>query len=151
MLCDHEGGVKTDAELADDVDVVLLLVLSLEGKRAGACDGAEVALELLSGHAAAMILDDEAAVRFVEGQLDGERIARDTRFAFLHRVIVEFIGGIRCIRDQLTQENLLVRINRVDHQVKQTLGLCLELFLCHNYIHLCVLIYLFNTISTLYL
>ena len=141
VLCDHEGGVETDTELANDVNVVLLFVLSLEGKRAGARDGAEIALELLSGHAAAVVLDDEAAVRLVESQLDGERIARDARFAFLHRVIVEFIGGIRCIRDQLAQENLLVRINRVDHQVKQTLGLCLELFLCHSYIHLCVLIF----------
>ena len=88
-----------------------------------------------------MVLDDEAAVRLVESQLDGQAVAGDAGLALLHRVVVELIGGIRCVRNQLAQENFLVRINRVDHQVKQTLGLCLELFLCHSYIHLCVLIF----------
>ena len=38
-------------------------------------------------------------------------------------------------------------INRIDHQIKKSLGLCLELLLCHNVSFLCVFVLALATIE----
>ena len=132
VLSDHKCRIKANAELTDDVNVILLFVLGLEGQRTGMRDRAEVVLHLLGGHAAAVVLDDKTAVCLVERQVDRQAVAGDTGLAFLHCIIIELVRCIGCVGDQLTQENLLVRINGVDHQVEQTLGFCLKLLGCHD-------------------
>ena len=57
MAGDHKGRVEAHAKLADDVDIrtLLLGVLGLKLLGAGMSDGAQIALELLGGHANAVI------------------------------------------------------------------------------------------------
>ena len=138
MLCDHKCRIEANAELTDDVDVVLLFVFVLERQRTGMRDRTEVVLHFLGSHAAAVVLDDKAAVCLVERQLNWQAVAGDTGLAFLHCIIVELIRCVGCVGDQLTQKDFLVRINGVDHQIEQALGFCLKLLGCHDYIHLCV-------------
>ena len=42
---------------------------------------------------------------------------------------IKLIKCIACIRNQLAKKNLLVCVNRVDHQIKQPLGFRFKLFL----------------------
>ena len=46
-------------------------------------------------------------------------------------LIGQLVHGIGGIGDDLPEENLLVGIDGVDHQVQQTLGLCPKLLLFH--------------------
>ena len=127
----HEGRVETDAELADDVDV-LVLVLFLEVERAGVGDGAEVGLQLFLGHADAVIGDGQGAAVLVTGEQDAE-------IAFVHAdggvgqaLIIQLVDGVRSVGDQLTQEDLLVGVDGVDHHVHQLFAFRLKFFLRHN-------------------
>ena len=61
---------------------------------------------------------------------------------------MQLVHRVRCVGYQLTQENLAVRVDRVDHQIEQLLCLCLKLkrFLCHSIIlSLYLLFYVCNS------
>ena len=137
LIGDHERGVETDAELTDDVDGgILLRVLAeavLELQRAAACDDAEVAVELLLGHADAVIRHRDRARILIRGDADLEVAARHAHVFVRERLVAELVDCVRGVRDDLTQENFLVRVDRVDHHVEQLFRLGLELFLCHIY------------------
>ena len=129
---DHERGVETDAELTDDVDILDGVVLLLELERSALRDDAEVVFQLVAGHADAVVLDGQCAGLLIRRKTDliaalrCERgVGQRTEMALVHRVAR--------VRDQLAQENLLVRVDRVNHHVQQTFGLRLELLLCHIY------------------
>ena len=66
---DHKSRVEAHAKLADDVDIrtLLLSVLGLKLLGAGMGDGAQIALELLGGHANAVIRDSNGAGVFIKG------------------------------------------------------------------------------------
>ena len=66
MTCHHESRVKAHAKLADDVYIVHIFVFLLKGQRARARNRAEVAFQLLRCHAAAVVLNDELAVFFIQ-------------------------------------------------------------------------------------
>ena len=127
----HEGGVEADAELADDVDVLVLVVL-LEVEGAGVGDGAEVLLQLLLRHADAVIGDGKGAAVLVAGEQDAE-------IAFVHAdggvgqaLIIQLVDGVRSVGDQLPQEDLLVGVDGVDHHVHQLFAFGLKFFFRHN-------------------
>ena len=127
----HESGVEADAELADDVNV-LVLVLLLEVQRTGVGDGAEVGFQLLLGHADAVIGDGQGAVVLITGEQDAE-------IAFVHAdgsvgqaLIVQLVDGVRSVGDQLPQENFLIGIDGVDHHIHQFFAFSLKFFLRHN-------------------
>ena len=134
---DHERAVEADAELTDDVDggVLLLLLLEsvLELQRAGARDDAEVVFQLLLRHADAVVGDGDEAVFLVDGDADAEVSALHADVLVRERAVAELVDRVGRVGDDLTQEDLLVRVERVDHHVQELLGLCLELFLCHVY------------------
>ena len=75
MLCDHERGIEADAELADNLHAVLLFVRLFKVQGARLRDRAEVFLEFLVGHAAAVVFDHKAAVLLVGRELDEEVVA----------------------------------------------------------------------------
>ena len=55
------------------------------------------------------------------------------------RQIRQLVDGVGGVGNNFTQEDLLMRINGVDHQIQQALGFCLKLFLCHTCHVLCIL------------
>ena len=142
-LRNHEGRVEADAELADQpgCEAVLSIlpfriVLSVaalrlghlldEGLGAGARDGAEVVDQLLAVHADAVVGHHQHAV-FAVG-LDGyrERGIVAQQLGLRDRRVAQLVAGVRCVRDQLPQEYLLVAIERVGHEAEQFADLGLE-------------------------
>ena len=67
-LGNHEGGIKSDAELADQAGAILGLVEPRqEGFGAGSGDGAEIVDQFLPVHSDAAV-DDESAFGFLSGR-----------------------------------------------------------------------------------
>ncbi len=126
---DHEARVEADAELADDVDVLALMlgVLLLEGLAARMRDGAEVLIELGLVHADAVVGDGDGAGVPVEGESDGEVLGAEVDRAVGKRLELQLVDGVARIGDQLAQEDLAVGVDRIDHEVEELLALCLEL------------------------
>ena len=137
LVGDHERGVEADAELTDDVDGGILLralaEIVLELQRAAARDDAEVAVELLLGHADAVVGHGDRARFLVGDDADLEVAARHAHVFIRERLVAELVDCVRGVRDDLAQEDLLVRVDRIDHHVEQLFGFCFELFLCHIY------------------
>ena len=54
-----------------------------------------------------------------------------------HRLEPQLVGGVRSVRRELAQEDLLVAVERMDHQVEELLDLRLEpeCFACRRRIH----------------
>ena len=132
LVRDHERGVEAHAELTDDVDVLFLLGLLTEFVRAGRGDDAEVVLQLVLVHADAVVAHGQRARVLICGDLDFEIAAVKADLIVGQREVAELVDGVARIGDDLAQEDLLVGVDGVDHQVEQTLGFCLELFLCHK-------------------
>ena len=126
---DHKGGVETHAKLTDDVDIgaLLLGVLGLKLLGAGMGDGAQVALELLGGHTDTVIRNRDGTGIFIKGNTDGQvaLVELDTRI--LQALKVELIDGIARVGDKLAQEDFLIGVDGVDHEVEQFFALGLKL------------------------
>ena len=137
---DHERGVEAHAELADDVDIGILLVLflgllaELVGTRRR--DDAEVVFKLFAAHADAVIRDRQRAVLLVDRHRDGKIAAVHADLVVRQRDVTELVDGVAGVGNDLAQEDLLVRVNRVDHQIEQTLRFCFKLFFSHKSIPL---------------
>ena len=125
----HKGGVETHAKLTDDVDIGALLLsvlgLKLLGARMG--DGAQVALELLGGHADTVIRNSDGTGIFIKGDTNGQvtLVELDTRI--LKALKVELVDGIARVGDKLAQEDFLIGVDGVDHEVEQFFALGLKL------------------------
>ena len=125
---DHEAGVEADAELADDVDVVTLLlgVVGLERLGIGVCDGAEVLVELVLRHADAVVRDGDGAGTLVEADVNGQLVLGKLHVGIRQALEIEFIDGVGRVRDELAKEDLAIGVDRVDHEVEQFLALCFK-------------------------
>ena len=137
LVGDHERAVEANAELADYVGGVLGVIragyLFLEGHGTALGDYAEVALQLGLGHADAVVADGEGARIVVHGDEDAEVLPVHADAVVGQRAVGKLVYGVRGVGDDLAQEDFLVRVDGVDHQVEQTLALGLELFLGHLY------------------
>ena len=137
VLCHHEGGIEAHAELTDHVHIgrgLALLALIhglLEGECAALRYGAQILLQLLLRHAAAVVRDGQGPGGFAGGQPNEVIASVHALAAVLHGGVVPFINGVARIADQLPQKNLLMGIDGMNHHVQQPLGLRLELFLSH--------------------
>ena len=135
LIRHHKGGVEAHAELADNVHIALFTLffrqLLLELQRAALCDGAKVALQLLPGHADAVVLDGEGASVLVRRQPDGEVAPAETHLVIGQGSIGQLVDGVAGVGDQLPEKDLLMGVDGVDHHVQQTFGFRFELFLCH--------------------
>ena len=117
---DHEGRIEADAELADELGAVLGGLEPLEeGTRAGARDRAQRLGQLVAAHADAVVLDGEALVVSIGADGDARLRIVAEQLGPLDRLIAQLLAGIGSVGDQLAQEDVAVRINRVDHEVKE--------------------------------
>ena len=132
---DHERAVEADAELADDVHVrALALVCAeavLEGHGAALCYDAQILLKFLLRHADAVVGDGDGAPRLVRRDQDAEIVPRHAHLVVGEREVAQLVDGVGGVGDDLAQEDLLVRVDGVDHQVEQAFALGLELLFGH--------------------
>ena len=134
---DDEARIEADAELPDQRRVLLLVAgqPAEELLRARARDRAEVRDGFVTAHADAVVVDRDGARGLVERHADAqvrivlvERVVRD-------RLEAQLVGRVGCVRDQFAQEDFLVAVERVDHQMQKLFHLCLKAhgFLCHGW------------------
>ncbi|CAH0377059.1 unnamed protein product, partial [Pelagomonas calceolata] len=116
LLRDEVRGVEADAELADHGDVRAGLERLHEGLRAGLGDRAEVVDEVGLGHADARVDDGQGVVGLVGHDVDLEvRLGVEDR-RVRERLVADLVERIGGVRDELAEEDLLVRVERVDDQ-----------------------------------
>ena len=129
----HEGRVEAHAELADDAQVLGLglVHLRLEGAGAGSRDDAEVLLGLLKTHADAVVAHGDGARLLVGDDVDAEIPAVEPDALVGQRQITELVDGVGGVGDDLAQEDLLVGVYGIDHQIEQSFGFRFELLLGH--------------------
>ena len=139
-LCDdcyllgyHEGRIESHAKLSDDVHVLAQLVVLLEVEGAGICDSAQVVLQLLLGHADAVVGDSEGAGVLVHSQLDSEIVLVKSHRGVGQRLEIELVDSVAGVGDELPEEYLLVSVDRVDHHIQEPFGLRLEFLGLHSY------------------
>ena len=136
FISDHERRIETDAELSNQFRRKILFVFSqLLQKllRAGTRDCTNVVLNFLRRHADTVVAYCQRLSVFIDNQLDFPlRIIAKQAF-ILQRVETDAVNGVRRIGNQFPQEDLLVRIQRVNDQIQQFLNFCLELtWFCHT-------------------
>lgn len=90
-------------------------------------DGTEVLLHLLAGHADTVIGNGQRARVLVERNSNSQVAGVELDIGVGQALEVELVHGIRRIGDQLAKEDLLVGIDRVDHEVEQLFALRLKL------------------------
>lgn len=79
-----------------------------------------------------VVADGQQPLLLVYCQRDGELVAADAHLIVGETEIAQLIDGVRGVGDDLPQEDLLVGIDRVDHQVQQPLGLRFEFLSFHT-------------------
>ena len=130
---DHEGGVEADAELADQAGAVLGLGQTRqEGFCAGTRDGAEIVDQLLAVHADAVVDHAERAGLLVGHDADLRRLAVGSQIWRRDRLVAQLVQRVRGVRNQLAQENVGLRIDRVHHQVQKLGDFGLKWFVLGN-------------------
>src|SRR5690606_40577873 len=97
-----------------------------EGARAGAGDGAERLDQFVAAHADAVVLDRQTlCIRIGRNRDRVLRIVAE-QFRVLDRLVAQLLAGIGSIGDQLAQEYVAVRIDRVHHHVQEAGDIRLE-------------------------
>ena len=128
MVRDDKRRIKTNAKLTNQLAICFLVSRQLLHKGGGArlCDGAEVIHDLIPGHANPVIVDSDGlclTVRFhpdpvVTHSRTQVRIADDRKSML--------INGVGSIGDKLAEKYLSVRVQRMNHEMKQSLRLGLK-------------------------
>ena len=131
---DHERAVEADAELADEIGIPLRIAGKLGEKvlGAGAGDGAQMRDQILLIHADAGVGDGEGLLLLVELQIDAGIERKRLVRLFGKRQVTEFIQRVRGIRDEFAEEDLRVRIERVDDQLQQLIDFGLKFTFRHK-------------------
>ena len=127
-LGDDERGVEPDAELTDELGVRRpvpgQLLDELPGPRLR--NRADVVDHFLARHADPVVADGNRARAGIQPDVDRKvRIALEKR-PVRERLEPQLVTSIRCVRDDLSKENFLVRIQGVDHQLEQLTSLGLK-------------------------
>ena len=110
LVADHERTIESQTEVTDDsLGFVLILIDELFG--AGECDLVDVLIHFLGSHAYAMIADGEGLLILINTYTH----AHVAEFAFERAgggESLEFLRGIHSVADHLTQEDLVIRIQK---------------------------------------
>ena len=117
-LSHHKGRIEAHAKLADDVHVGILGKLLLKLQRAALGDGTQVFLHLLLGHADAVIGDGEQAVLLVGLDGNGKVLPAQAHILVGERQVGQLVDGVGGVGDDLPEEDLLICIDRVNHQIQ---------------------------------
>ena len=80
----------------------------------------------INGKKVDVVLDDDGLKADRAVAAAKKQTERDQVLALGQQLQTQPVDGIRCVRDQLTQEDLLVAVQRVDHQVQELDHLRLE-------------------------
>ena len=128
LVGDDEGGIETDAELADQVGILGLVAGQRREEFAGAGlgDGAEVLDGFIARQADAVVGNGDGARGLVEGDANLEIAIVAIQRAVVQRLEAQLVAGVGGVGNQLAQENLLVAVQGVDHQLQQLLYFSLE-------------------------
>mmetsp|Transcript_28972 Transcript_28972/g.61126 ORF Transcript_28972/g.61126 Transcript_28972/m.61126 type:complete len:729 (-) Transcript_28972:69-2255(-) len=123
----HEvGRVETHAELADHADVGAGGEGLHEGLGARARDGAQVVHQVGLGHAQTRVDDRQGVVGLVRDDVD-EELRLGLELALVREPLeADLVQGIGGVRNQLSEEDLLVAVERVDDQTQKLVDLSLE-------------------------
>ena len=132
VLGHHERRVEAHAELANDVNILGLLHVLLELQAAGAADGTEVILHLVAIHADAVVRHRQRPCIRVGFEQNGKVAAVQADLFIRQRQIRQLVNRVGGVGYDFTQENLLMGIDRIDHQIKQALRFRLELLFRHS-------------------
>ena len=137
LIGDHEGRVETDPELADQFGIVLDLPAlqqldELLGPRVG--NGPEGLHRLIPGHADAVVAHRQGAGGRIGDQLDLPVAPLGVDRGVGQRQVAGLVDGVRGVGDQFAQEDLLVRVEGMDHQVEDLVDLGFELALAHRHV-----------------
>merc|ERR1719261_970370 len=123
---DKVGRVEADAELANHVDVGARLHRLHERLRARLRNRAKVGDHLGLGHAHAGVNNRERVVRLVGDEANVELGVGVEDGLVGQRLVTDLVERIRRVGNQLAQEDLLVRVERVDDERHQLVDLSLE-------------------------
>ncbi len=96
-------------------------------------DGAEGLGRLVAGHADAVVAHREGAGLLVGDQLDLPVLAPFGQRRVGEGLVARLVDGVGGVGDQLAQEDLLVGIERMDHQVEDLVHLGLERMFVHGH------------------
>ena len=128
LVGDDEARVEPDAELPDELGVLRAVAgqgfEELPG--AGAGDGPEIGRDLLAGHSDAIVANRDGAGIGIERDPDPELAVAFVESIVGQRLEPELVRGVGRIGDQLPEKDLLVAVERVNHEIQQLLDLGLE-------------------------
>mmetsp|Transcript_11498 Transcript_11498/g.32255 ORF Transcript_11498/g.32255 Transcript_11498/m.32255 type:complete len:727 (+) Transcript_11498:2001-4181(+) len=119
-------GVETNSELADHRDVGASGEGLHEVLRAGAGDGSQVVDQVGLGHSDTRVNDGEGFGRLVRHDVDVELWVGFQDALVREGLVADLVQRITRVGDQLPEENLLVRVERVDDQRQELVDLSLE-------------------------
>ena len=117
-LSDHECGVETHTELADQVVALVLDGLG-EGLGARAGDGAQGIDGLLLGQAHAVVGERDGAVDAVHANVDARLTGGGGEVLLLQTDHPGLVQGIAGVGDQLPKEDLALGVEAVNDQVQE--------------------------------
>ena len=140
LLRDHEHGVETHTELADQIDATLVAFLQVLDEVLGAAtgDGAEAVDQVFLVHADTVVFDNDALAFLVHRNVDAELRALRKQVGVREREETALVECVRRVRNELAEEDFLVAIKGVDHQVQHVANFCLEFhLLCCHFTSLC--------------
>ena len=117
---DHESGIEADAELTDQRQVLLCIAgkLSEKGLGSGAGDGAQRIDQLLPVHADAVVFDRQAAPVLVDDEANSELGVTLGQMRVHDRLVAKAVTGVRSVRNQLAEKNLLMGVEGVGNDVE---------------------------------
>ena len=128
LVRDDEAGVEAHSELPDELQILG----TVPGERlkevpgAGLGDGPQVLDDLLVAHADAVVPHGDGPCLVVVLDMDPEIAVTFVEVIVRQRLEAQLVRGVGSVRDEFPQEDLLVAVERVDHEVEQLLDLRLE-------------------------
>ncbi|MCY1181760.1 hypothetical protein D9M73_222840 [compost metagenome] len=93
---------------------------------AGLGDGAEVGDHVLAAHADAVVFEGDGLGVLVEADADLQLGTAFQQLRLGQGFETQLVGGVRGVGNQFAEEDFLVRIEGMDHQMKQLLHFSLK-------------------------
>ncbi len=123
-----EARIEAHAELADELCVGLLVAAELAHEVLGTtfCDGAEVVDGFLARQADALVGDGDGARGLVERKAHVQVGLVFVQLGVVDGLEAQLVAGVRCVRDQLAQEDFLVGVQRMRDEMQQLRDFSLE-------------------------
>ncbi|MNQ81504.1 hypothetical protein D3C85_965270 [compost metagenome] len=123
-----ERRIETHAELADELRILLLVARQLREKlpRTRTGNRAQVGHGLVARQTDPVVRNRDRAGGLVVADRDRQFAIAFQQLRLVDGLEAQLVAGIRRVRHQLAQENFLVAVQRMDHQVQQLLHLGLE-------------------------